>query len=69
MMYKTSSPDHKPSIGILADLIRKHGSDSAEVQSYLERFSDNAAFQKKAILLVRLGPSAGIKKPINKTKE
>ncbi len=54
MMYKTSNKDHKPSIGILADLIKKHGNDSEEVRAYMVRFSGNEHqdFQKKASLLI-----------------
>lgn len=55
MMYKTSSPSHRPSVGVLADLIRKYGASSPEVQSYMDRFSNDEAFQKKAAPMMEAG--------------
>ena len=55
MMYKTSSPHHRASIGILMDLIRAHGAKSAEVAAYVDRFADDQGFMKKASLLINMG--------------
>lgn len=58
MMYKTSSPDHKPSIGILVDLIRAHGVNSEQVAAYLDKWADNETFMKRASLLISIGKRA-----------
>lgn len=55
MFYKTGKEDHKPSIGILVDMIKKHGAASSEVESYLQRFKDHESFMKKANTLIGLG--------------
>jgi len=51
-MYKTTNKDHKPSVGILHDLIMKYGANSNEVASYVTRFATDKRFQKKAHMLV-----------------
>jgi hypothetical protein len=53
--YKTTTADHKPSIGVLADLIRKHGARSEEVDAYMARFQNDTAFCKRANLLIGAG--------------
>tara|TARA_B100000614_G_scaffold262909_1_gene301004 strand:+ start:490719 stop:490940 length:222 start_codon:yes stop_codon:yes gene_type:complete len=53
--YKTTTADHKPSIGVLADLIRKHGAHSGEVEAYMTRFQDDTSFCKRANLLIGAG--------------
>lgn len=55
MMYKTSSPEHKASIGVLADLIRKHGATSPEVEAYISRFQSDQVFMRKAAPLLGIG--------------
>lgn len=55
MMYKTSNPDHKPSVGVLMDLIKKHGAKSSEVASYVDRYADDLIFMKKASMLIQVG--------------
>lgn len=54
-MYKTSNPDHRPSMGVLADLIRKFGATSAEVQAYLARYESDSLFLKRAAPLLDVG--------------
>ena len=55
MMYKTSNPDHRPSAGVLMDLIRKHGAKSSEVAAYVDRYADDPIFMKKASMLIQVG--------------
>lgn len=55
MMFKTSSPEHRGSIGVLADLIRKHGASSEEVQAYIARFQSDENFMRRAAPLLGLG--------------
>ena len=53
--YKTTMQNHQPSIGVLADLIRKYGARSKEVNAYMTRFETDEEFCKKAGLLIGAG--------------
>ena len=55
MFTKTTDKNHRGSLGVLGDLIRKHGAESLQVASYVDRFKDDMSFMKRASMLVTAG--------------